>query len=111
MKLEEKHKVWLVAAYASYKRTGEVRAEFAEAFGTEITESQARMYNMTVFRDEKEAAAKNRAKWWPIQIDARKRFEESIIDIPIASKAFRVRKLDEMFDHHQSSAMHFATIS
>lgn len=98
MKLDDKQKVWLVSAYATFKRTGEVRAEFAETFGVEIPENQARGFNLTIFRNEEEAAKRNKGRWWSTHVDARRRFDESVNDIPIASKAYRVRKLDEMFD-------------
>lgn len=98
MNLDEKHKVWLVTAYACYKRTGEVREEFAKTFGAEIPEQQARSFNLSAFRSQEEANKGRKGRWWPLYEDARKRFEESLVDVPIASKAYRIRKLDEMFD-------------
>lgn len=98
MKLDEKQRAWLVAKWACYARPVELLKEFEDTFGARIPPNQARDYDLSGILTEADAKAKGRGKWFNLFRQCRAEFEAAVVDIPIASSAFRIKKLDEMFD-------------
>lgn len=97
-KMEEKHRAWLVVRWACYGRTSEILAEFAVEFGFQVPSNRARNYDLSGIRTKDEAKKRGVAKWFDLFAQSRAEFEASIGDIPIASAAYRIKKLDEMFE-------------
>jgi hypothetical protein len=98
MKLTEEQKTWLVMRWACYGRSHEIMRDFQETFGAQVPGNQARKYNLAGIRSDEEAKAQGVLKWMPLWRKSREQFEASVADIAIASQAFRIRKLDEMFE-------------
>ena len=98
MNLDERQKAWLVTAFACYKRSGEVLRDFAAEFGFNIPKNQASKYNLSDIRTDEQAKARGCRKWMPLWKESRQRFETGVMDIPIANKVYRIKKLDEMFE-------------
>ncbi len=96
-KLDETHRTWLVTRWAAFARPLELLRDFTEEFGFTITASLARKYDLSGL-DEAAAKKRGMAKWLPLFTETRETFRASVQDIPIANAAYRVRKLDEMFD-------------
>jgi len=98
MKLTDEQKAWIVVAFACYQRNWEVCRDFEVEFGSKIDKRQVGGYSCVGIKDEKEAKAKKLGKWWPLHKKARERFDNDVMDVPIAQKSYRLRKLDEMFE-------------
>lgn len=96
-KLDETHRTWLVTRWAMFGRATEILADFRKEFGFDCKPDVARKYNLAGMDD---ATAKKRGvtKWMPLFKETREAFRASVQDIPIANAAYRVKKLDEMFD-------------
>lgn len=96
-KMDETHRTWLVTRWAAFARPLELLRDFTAEFGFSIDASLARKYDLSGL-DEAAAKKRGMAKWLPLFNDTRERFRQSVQDIPIANAAYRVKKLDEMFE-------------
>lgn len=95
-KLNEKIRRFIVMELAMYSTPSEVAKAVGEEFGVEINRQQVYDYN------PKGARAREIArKWHDLFDETRARFKEEVDDIPIANKAYRLRRLDEM---HRNAA-------
>ncbi|MAO65078.1 MAG: hypothetical protein CL666_08760 [Balneola sp.] len=88
--LSDKHKTFIIVRLACYETPTEVQTSFREEYGTEISLSQIAYYNAKGSQADKLAG-----KWIDLFNEARHRFNTEISDIPIASQAFRLKKLQK----------------
>lgn len=91
--LKNEHKLFLVQSLACFGSLDEIKAEFKKQFGIDITSQQIQSYDPT-----KIASAKLSQKWRDAFKAARERFQNEVSDIPIANKAYRLRKMNEIID-------------
>lgn len=90
-KLNETIRRFIVMELACYKTPSEVAESVGEQFGVEITRMQAYDYDPTGAKGRR--VGKKLVKLFE---ETRERFKAEIEDIPIANKAFRLRRLDEL---------------
>ena len=90
--LEHEHQVFIVVSLARFKTPQEVADAVKEEFGLEIGRQQVRHYNP--------AQSPTLAKMWvSLFKKERKKFLESPEALGIFHKAYRLSRLEEMFDH------------
>lgn len=91
MKLEDKHKRFIVAALACYDTPSQVAESFKEEFGHVITRMQVGEYNPTIGSGRKLGK-----EWRDLFHATRKAFLEDVSTIPIANQATRLRTLQRL---------------
>ncbi|MDB4873322.1 MAG: hypothetical protein JWL97_4326 [Gemmatimonadales bacterium] len=84
-------KLFIVQALACFDTPSQVVIDVKEKFGVTVSRQQCEAYNPT-----KMAGSALGTKWATVFEDTRKRFREEVADIPIASRAFRLRALGRM---------------
>jgi hypothetical protein len=84
-------KHFIVQALACFDTPSQVVVNVKEKFGLTVTRQQCEAYNPT-----KVAGAMLAVRWSTLFEDTRKRFREEVAEIPIASRAFRLRALGRM---------------
>lgn len=90
-KLDEETKRLIVTELACFRTPTEVAEVVKETLGIEVDRRQVHEYNPLVAH--KAPVAK---KWATLFEETRKRFLDSVSDIPIANKAYRLRELQDM---------------
>lgn len=93
--LNDAAKRFIVQALACYDTPTEVSAALKEEMGIDAPRTQVAQYDPT-----KAAGAKLAKKWRDLFEDTRKRFRETVAEIPIADQAFRLRALGKIYDRH-----------
>ena len=89
--LTNEAKAFIVQGLASYMTPTEVVNAVKEEFDIEVSRQTASAY------DPNKAQGKGLAQEWRDLFDeCRKRFNENLLDIPIANKAYRLNMLDRM---------------
>ncbi len=89
--LTEAAKQHIVQALACFDTPTQVVESVKEEFGIDVGRQQVAQYDPT------KAAGKSLSKKWRTMFeDTRKRFREEVAEIPIASRAFRLRALGRM---------------
>lgn len=89
--LTESVKRFVVQALACYDTPTQVAEAVKEEFGLEVHRSQIAQYDPT------KAAGKSLANKWRVMFDdTRKRFREETGEIPIAQRAYRLRKMGQI---------------
>lgn len=89
--LTNEAKAFIVQGLASYMTPTEVVNAVKEEFGIEVSRQTASAY------DPNKAQGKGLAQEWrDLFEECRKRFNENLLDIPIANKAYRLNMLDRM---------------
>lgn len=92
-KLTNEHRMFLVQSNACFCSLDEIKEDFKKRFKFEVTSQQIQIYDPT-----KVAGAKLSQKWRDAFTSARERFQSEVSDIPIANKAFRLRKLNQIME-------------
>ena len=89
--LTEDAKRFIVQALACFDTPTQVSEAVKEEFGVDVPRNQVGQYDPT------KAGGKSLSKKWRILFeDTRKRFREEAAEIPIASRAYRLRALGRM---------------
>ncbi len=89
--LKDPVKMFIVHALACFDTPTQVAAAVKEEFGLDVPRQQIAAY------DPYKVIGKNLSKRWKTHFDdTRKRFREEVADIPIASRAYRLRALGRM---------------
>ena len=89
--LSEDAKRHIVKALACFDTPTQVVASVKEEFGVDVPRNQVAQYDPT-----KVSGKTLSLKWRTLFDDTRKRFREDVAEIPIASRAFRLRALARM---------------
>lgn len=88
----------IVQALACFDTPTQVVESVKEEFGIEIGRQQVSQYDPT-----KVSGTKLAKKWRVLFEDTRKRFREEVAEIPIASRAFRLRAIARMATQAEKS--------
>lgn len=89
--LRDEVKLFIVNALACYDAPTAVAASVKEEFGLDVSRQQVSCYDPNTY------VGRNLSKKWRDIFEAtRKHFRDTAADIPIASKAFRLRALSRM---------------
>lgn len=98
MKLEDKHKRFIVLALACYDTPTQVAEAFKEEFGEVIVRAQVGEYNPTLVGGRKLGK-----EWRDLFHATRKAFIEEVSKIPIANQAVRLRTLQRRLERAEKS--------
>lgn len=91
--LREPVKIFIVQSLACFETPQQVADAVKENFNIEIGRQQVAFYDPT------KVAGKNLSKKFVTLFnETRKKFQENVLDIPIANKAFRLKEMQKMFD-------------
>lgn len=93
MKLEDKHKRFIVLALACYDTPSQVAESFKEEFGEVIARQRVSEYNPTLV-----SARKLGKEWRDLFHATRKSFLDEVSTIPIANQAVRLRTLQRRLE-------------
>jgi hypothetical protein len=96
--LRDEVKRFIVKQLACYDTPTQVSEAVKEEFGLDVPRQQIATYD-----PEKYVGRQLSAKWKALFIDTRKRFREEVSDIPIASRAYRLRVLGRVAAHAEKS--------
>ncbi|OTG65826.1 DUF2280 domain-containing protein [Acinetobacter silvestris] len=98
--LKEPVKIFIVQALACRDTPQEVAELVKQEYGVKIERSQVALYDPT------KAAGKNLSKKF-IELfnETRKKFDEGLIDIPIANKHYRMRKYDKLLEKNAKNTV------
>lgn len=96
-KLNKDQQIFIVQSLACFEPLRVIKELFKEKFGFDITIQQIEFYDPT-----KIASANLGRKWREAFKDAREKFQNEVIDIPIANKAFRLKKMQDTMDKAES---------
>lgn len=89
--LTEDAKRHIVQALACFDTPTQVAESVKEEFGVDVPRNQVAQYDPT------KVSGRSLSKKWCVMFeDTRKRFREEVAEIPIASRAFRLRALGRM---------------
>lgn len=88
-RLTNEHKAFIVVHLAMYFTPTETAEAVKDAFGVEIPKEQVYHYDPT--------RPNGPEKWLELFNEARKKFLESVSDIPIANQAVRLRRLEDAY--------------
>lgn len=103
-KLTDEHKAFIVQRLAMYDTPNTVSKAVREAFGLDVPANQVEGYDPFSHRA---VNGKLGARWIALFHATREKFKEAIDLIPIADRAFRLRRLqamhDKAFDKNQTS--------
>lgn len=94
MKFTEDQKAFIVQRFAMFDLPAAVMRAFKEEFGIEVAVSQVKGYN----GDYISSSRKMSKKWMAIFNDTRARFMSELSKTPVADRAFRMRRLQQMHD-------------
>lgn len=89
--LTDAAKRFIVQALACYDTPTQVAEAVKEEFGVEVHRAQVAQYDPT-----KQAGRSLAKKWRVLFDDTRKRFREEAAEIPIAQRAYRLRKMGQI---------------
>ncbi|WP_269914812.1 DUF2280 domain-containing protein [Acinetobacter sp. HY1485] len=93
--LKEPIKIFIVQSLACMETPQQVADAVKQEFGIELDRRQCSAYDPT------KPAGKNLSKKLKQLFDeTRRNFQENILDIPLANKAFRLRELQKMYDDY-----------
>ncbi|WOE40713.1 DUF2280 domain-containing protein [Acinetobacter chinensis] len=91
--LREPVKIFIVQALACRDTPQEVAELVKQEFGVEITRSQCQAYDPTKY------SGRNLSKKFKdLFNETRKKFDDGLIDIPIANKFYRLKEIQKMYD-------------
>lgn len=91
--LREPLKIYIVQSLACFKTPQQVVEDVKQEFKLEIPRQQVALYDPT------KATGRNLSKKLKLLFEETRRdFQDNILDIPIANKAFRLRELQEMYE-------------
>ncbi|MBF7691432.1 DUF2280 domain-containing protein [Acinetobacter pollinis] len=91
--LREPLKIYIVQSLACFKTPQQVVEAVKQEFKLEIPRQQVALYDPT------KATGRNLSKKLKLLFEETRRdFQDNILDIPIANKAFRLRELQEMYE-------------
>lgn len=93
-RLTEEQKTFIVSQFACFERPLEISRQFKARFGLELPLPQIDNYNF----DHTHADARSFDKWQPLWDSVRANYLAGTAGIAISHAAFRLRKLDEMFE-------------
>jgi hypothetical protein len=96
--LTEDAKRHIVQALACFDTPTQVVESVKEEFGVDVLRNQVAQYDPT-----KVSGRSLSKKWRTLFEDTRKRFREEVAEIPIASRAFRLRALGRMAQQAEKS--------
>lgn len=91
--LKEPIKVFIVQSLACMETPQQVADAVKQEFNLEIDRKQVQLYDPT-----KRAGKNLSPKLKQLFDETRRNFQENILDIPLANKAFRLRELQKMYD-------------
>lgn len=91
--LKEPVKIYIVQALACRDTPQEVADLVKQEFGIEIERQQCAAYDPTKRRGKNLSQ-----KYVDLFEETRKKFDEGLIDIPIANKFYRLKELQKMYD-------------
>ncbi|MCF9045981.1 DUF2280 domain-containing protein [Acinetobacter nectaris] len=91
--LKEPIKMFIVQSLACFETPQQVADAVMQRYGIEIDRRQCENYDPT-----KHAGRKLSKKLKLLFEETRRDFQDNILDIPIANKAFRLRELQEMYE-------------
>lgn len=91
--LKEPVKIFIVQALACRDTPQEVADAVKQEFGVEIDRRQCASYDPT-----KLAGRNLSKKFIELFNETRKKFDEGLIDIPIANKYYRLKEMQKMYD-------------
>ena len=94
-KLEKEHQVFIVQSLASFERLVDVQDALKQFFEIEISLPAIIHYDIR--------NPKFPAKWKSLFLRCRNKFLKDAAKIPISNKAFRLSKLQNMFDQEEKS--------
>ncbi|RZG64102.1 DUF2280 domain-containing protein [Acinetobacter bouvetii] len=98
--LKEPVKMFIVQSLACRDTPQEVVELVKQEFGVEISRSQCQAYDPTKY------SGRNLSKKFKdLFNETRKKFDKGLIDIPIASKQYRLKKYDKLLEKNKSPAM------
>lgn len=89
--LKDEVKQFIVQALACFDTPTQVAASVKEEFGLDVPRQQIAVYDPTKYNGRLLSQ-----KWKTLFHDTRKKFREEVAEIPIASRAFRLRALARM---------------
>lgn len=93
--LKDPVKMFIVQSLACFETPQQVADVVMQRYGIEIDRRQCENYDPT------KHAGRNLSKKLKILFDETRRdFQDNILDIPIANKAFRLRELQKMYDDY-----------
>ena len=90
-KLTVEQQTFIVVRLACFESLKAIGLEFKEEFGIEVDKRQIENYNA------RRPSKKPHPKWIELFEETRKRFLEDVSDIPIASMAVRLRRLERLY--------------
>lgn len=91
--LKEPVKIFIVQSLACFETPQQVADAVKQNYKIEIERQQVALYDPT------KATGKNLSKkLTQLFNDTRKRFQENILDIPIANKAFRLKEMQDIYE-------------
>ena len=91
--LKEPVKIFIVQSLACFETPQQVADSVEETYKIKIDRKQCHSYDPTKY------AGRNLSKKLKdLFYETRKKFQENILDIPIANKAFRLKELQNMYD-------------
>src|SRR6185437_5802315 len=89
--LKDEVKQYIVQSLACFDTPTQVAGAVKQEFGIDVPRQQVQMYDPGTY------AGRNLSKKWRVIFaDTRKAFRENVAEIPIASRAFRLRALARM---------------
>lgn len=97
--LKSKHKKFIITRLACFDAPSEIAEEFEEYFDFEVPLNQISYYNPGNLQGRDLAA-----KWKDLFTEVRERFLEEVQHTPIAHKAYRLRKLQQIFEKFERMA-------
>lgn len=95
--LKDEVKSFVVKALACFDTPSQVAAAVKEEFGLDVPRQQIAAYD-----PEKYVGRQLSNKWKTLFHDTRKKFRDDVAEIPIASRAFRLRALARMAQQAES---------
>lgn len=94
MKMTEDQRAFIVMRFAMFDKPRAVVQGFKEQFGVEVGYNQITPYNLDYIGINRKMAK----KWQALFIATRENFLTEIAKSPIAERAFRLRRLNEMHE-------------
>lgn len=98
MKLDDRHKRFIVQALACYDTPTQVATAFKEEFGEAITRMRVSEYNPTLVGGRKLGK-----QWKDLFAATRKSFLEQVSTIPIANQSVRLRVLQRQLERAEKA--------
>lgn len=92
--LKPKHKEFIVKELACYEQPAEIQTKVQDKYQVEVTLSQLAFYNPENTQGSRQLSR----KWKAMFNETREKFLEGAIDVPIANKMVRMRRLEKLWD-------------